>query len=630
MQYMPIFVQNYFIPVATASPATLDSGQDQHCQVKRDSFQRVRNIYELTLQLKQDPHSEKWLFSAADGPFRALGEKKIQAIVDASTKETVLYKLNSALFNSNRHIFEEILSCMRSAQSAQDLHQHITETSLSINLSKMYDGSAKTLLTHAINMALSDPSKLFLIDMLQKMGVNINRLIFSSGEGVNQITPLTYVWDQKDFYKNGTASAIAISNRLLSLGAKLDVTFMSNKNNIAGYLISRQQICEEGGGFKEFLNWYLANKGEINFEDIEGNTLLAQFFLATNEWYSASSSLIANGANVVHANHKGEHPIHLLCENGYDGTKNAEILACVLKEAPQELRVRDDAGHTPLYLCLQGGKLKLTQALFAAWDKQSCFDSSKELLFILMQFIKEHRSFDAEKMKEQIDKRYMPLLKLLLEFCAHTKEEQRHLLIESDGEGNVMLHHLASAVPLILPELLSKNYITAEDLKIVNSQGFSVQQIAVKTENTLAFLDGCLKVNVDVVMHWIEYFDKLDQQLIKEQNLLQKVIYQVNSIWNDAPQPTVAVWHSGYAIFEQLLQSGLDPNCQDGEGNTPLIVAIRVQCELADDIIFKLLDFQANPSIKNHNGINALGAFDCSAPWNSHLARQAVLGAMKA
>jgi hypothetical protein len=60
-------------------------------EICRGPFQRVDNIAKLIFLVNHFPETQKWVFSSTDGPFCALGEREIKAIVE---KNSVDKKIN--------------------------------------------------------------------------------------------------------------------------------------------------------------------------------------------------------------------------------------------------------------------------------------------------------------------------------------------------------------------------------------------------------------------------------------------------------------------------------------------------------------------------------------------------------
>jgi len=578
MFFVPSCVTNYF----TSASLPIE----QKFKVDTGPFKRVQNLYDLAIFYKNNPNEGKWIFSATDGPFRDLGEKTIKEIVEKNPQDNVIYKLNNALFDKNRTSFEKLVNWIKSAESAE-------LPAIEIDITKMYDGKGKSLLFYALEVASKDSSKLFLVDALVKMGVDINELLTISPyyNQLASIPPLTYAWIH-------SSNKIVVADYLLALGAKVD-----QKNNIASYLLNQLSDSFD----LTFLNWYVQNNGDINFADKDGNTLLHQAAVLQSYSVKYMQMLLDVGANSKLANNQGDLPIHLFCKKAYSNSAHTVALEMLLKKDPEQAEAKDNNGHTPLYFILQGGKLDFIKTLYAGWDKKSYPENSQNLLFVYLDFIKQDRGADMDKMKQKVEDLYMPLMEEFLSFFASTPQDARKILIESDGKGNVMLHHVASACPLLIQKLLADGFIEKADLKIVNSQGSTVKQLADKIENTLILLSAIENFDVDVALHWLEHFEKLDQELIKSQALLPKVVMRVFREFNEDPKESI--WAKGFAILEKLLECGLDPNEQDKYGQTALIWGVIGGFEEMNSLICKLLDYGANPLIKGNNGQNALDAY---------------------
>lgn len=591
-------------------------------------YHGVQNLEKLIEYRNGSKVNADWVYSPKEGPFRVLGAERISKIVNEQSNVDAILRLNEAITNLFRSWYEQIRDCMKQKQNP--LPMLPVEEKNYVNLSSVYDAKGKTLLLNCFDLILNGKAELSAIDELVALGVDVNSEVSFSND-FQRVTssPLAYLWACMNTDDDKVIKTIKqILARLISLGIDVNKTYGLSGDNFVTAL--RPAVVPP---FIEMLPWFVANKGDIHFKDVHGNTLLQLFLylpgLSPPTFTRPSAWLIENGVDVTAANNNGEHAIHLLCRYAYNEEKNNALLSAILTKAPQEVDVRDSEGHTPLYWSVRTGKLNFVESIISHWTKDKNSSDAVELLHAFADFIDldsrtlswqgNSQVLSKEEIERKLEKNYMPLIQVLLPFIGETNGGLRKFLITpEEGSKSTILAHMAKICPWIVDSLLAHNFILPEDLNLTNGQGETIAAIGKKTINSFLLLIACSNVDKKSVLELLKDDVSLDIMTNDKQSLLKMTINGCISSQDDK-------WSTGIKIFVELLKKGVNPNCADDKGDTPLHSAINTRSFYANPFILELINFGAETRKANNKGETARDLIRQLTNWQ--IAKDAILGA---
>lgn len=590
-------------------------------------YNRVQNTEKLIKFRDASSANRNWVYSPEVGPFRVLGPERITEIVNESSNIDAVLRLNEAAINLFRKLYEQLRSSIKSEKFSPP-SLPVSYPSI-LGTSNLFDSQGNTLLTHCFEAILKNKVDFFAIDRFVALGGDLNAPITFFRYNLIRVNalPLNYLWSKLGVSEDSELNAkiLKLMDYLVQKGTKIDRVFgLKNDNVISGMRFPLSFLSE-------VLTWYLNKGGDINFKNGEGNSFL---HLALNIPYmvprsdiQAATQFVANGIDVSFLNLSGDHPIHLLCHYGDNNDEANTLLKSILEKAPTELNARDGNGHTPLYWSIRTGKQlfinTITEAKF-----ESIFSDERKYLDAFVAFINEDvrqflfdRSGEWDYSKKILEKKctkiYMPMLESILPFVGGSKENLRKLLI-AKHEGTTMLHHFATTP--ILGFLDNEDYIFRDDFFLKNDAGETVLSIAEKTDNSFLLIVACYNLNKEDVKELLEKNISLNICANGGQSLLHLTL----SGCVQAGEETNS-WNIGFSIFQKLLVKGINPDLADQNGNTPLLQAINLKNNRVNPFILELLNYGANTTKANKDGITPRKRIRDFPSWD--IVKKGVLGA---
>lgn len=587
-------------------------------------FMRVQNAAHLLKFSQESAANNTWTFSN-QGPFKVLGKEKIDEITKNTTSNLdKITKLNEAIFCYCRDWYEKIRAEMKKPASSP-------VQSFPLNPTTLFDSQKKTLLQHCFLKILENKADFSAIDRLIELGVDLNSSVNFNLDLRNfDAPPIFYLWSMRE--KANLEKIKLLINYLIEKGANINQTFGPCLDNMMGFQIKSDRSSS-------FFSLFQQYKGDINHQNTDRNSLLHMALYGPG-WIPISqievaTILVKAGIDVTLTNKNGDHAIHLLCHYGNNGgDAQNSLLKAILDIAPKEVNTRDGQNRNPLEWSIRTGKIDFVEIIkLHPVEIQEDPDDAKKYLNVFIEFVAEQcrlydwstdvRSFTEEFIRKSITGTCLPLLNSILPFVGKTKEGLRDILIAYDKNKSTLLHSLAGSCPWILSYLQEQQYIKAEDLKLQDAQGVTVEQLGEKTICSFKLMISCYSLDKKTAFEMLQKDIFLDLQIQDGITFLHATLYSSLLTSNQYKNPDG--WKTGFKIFSKLLEKKADPNLLNNTKTTPLLDAISYTTENGNGFMLELLNYGADPGIKDNTGVSAREAIRNYSNWT--IINKAILGA---
>lgn len=566
----------------------------KHPKVQRGPFDRIQNLTTIRTFFEDD-NGKKWILNAEKGPFRGLGEKRINEIVAGSRPDIIVGRLNNALEAQNSILYRTIEDWIPQDGPFPKLPNYSYA-----NFTRLSDDNGQPLMVKALKECLDHPEKLSKIGQLIDLGVKINKPIRLTIEAeVLALPPLTAAWKlttEKNTHRTDQIHQVA--DYLLEKGANINQTVDTCGNNILGFL---------GLHFNDaqLLSWYLNHQGEVNFQNNSGQTF---FHLLANDdtdpWTNEftleiAKKLIHAGIDLSVADTDGNHPIHVLCNCNEGG--NQDLLKLLLQTAPKERYVLDAKGHSCAYLCCAGGNTSLLKIIMGDWDRSIASPGTPDELIESVCKFAPVFGYSPDQQHRILEERSMPAIHSFLPYLGDNEEQRRQAFIHEE-KGTTQLHALARVSPWLPETLVKDSIIKEDDLQIKDSDGISVADLVTTIKAYCDFYHACYVLDKTQMFALLEQYQTPDKLPVSKNLLLDAFLLGVFDAFQAGKKVSVEVQMS---MLSKLLEFGLDPNyVLSDDGNTPMTFILRYFPDL--NCIYTLLDYGIDSSEQTNEAISVL------------------------
>ena len=544
--------------------------------LRKGIYGRIDNIEAITQVCKS---WQEWIYSD-EGPFATIDPKIRPEIRAKPPKCGNINGLNNCLYKAGKVVFKIIKEYAAGKPllplSSKDPFNYV-------------NGDLATPLQKALDIALSDISKLELVEYLIKNGADLHHSVH--GHRRNYFVYIFTINEKKYSLDN----CIQAANLLLQHG--LSIHHLGEDGNS---LLHHYNCYIDKNG--TLLRWYLDNGGDINILNDKGLTPI-QHMLSCSRWHDIES-LIKAGATCDSPNDTGDYWLHQIIRNKYYYTWNDAFLTrnanVILDIYPAQFFTKDAQGKTPLELAIKLERKAIQNVLFSYADiyllkKDAPFQISllkAAVDFVQAKYIGRWAVYDANYYQYTDDSdndyikdpyeatlkgRYeendvkkeilLPLIDLLKKI-AFVPQEYTSLFKIADEWGNTFFHHLACICPKLIalyetehPELSSLFHTT-------NHKGEDVYELQTKGSNTLNLIVA-LATKDEFPKYGLDY--DLVMLLLNKPICMDMTDIEGNSLLHLARFAVDRKNIKGiYKIMKKLLALGVNPNGINVKGKTPL------------------------------------------------------------